>query len=176
MSFTASIFLCLFNWSQRYYLTVISVVLMYLLFLVISHLVFLQVLCMICCCVMVSFSNYCTMCPWSTIFLLNCYSRSYRNKVVISDNIIVLTFSCLSLTNTSCCSSSLFSLNGSLLSTGMMPLIELLLLIVHLFKLMYASTCPLLWWCNDDNTACWMFRILKNLLNLSEIKLPPVLW
>ena len=38
---------------------------------------------------------------------------------------------------------------------------------------MHASTCQLLsWWYDDENTCC-MFRLQQNILNLSEIKLPP---
>ena len=38
---------------------------------------------------------YCTMGPWSTIFLLSCYSSSYGNKIKISGNIILVHFVCL---------------------------------------------------------------------------------
>ena len=41
-------------------------------------------------------------------------------------------------------------------------------------NLMHASTCLLLWWWYDDDVACLMFQILKNYVNLSETKLPPV--
>ena len=38
---------------------------------------------------------------------------------------------------------------------------------------MYASTCPLLWWWYNDDTALSMVRFLQNLLNVSETKLLP---
>ena len=40
-------------------------------------------------------------------------------------------------------------------------------------SLMHASTYPLLWWWYNDENACFMFRLLQNIFNLSEIKLPP---
>ena len=47
------------------------------------------------------------------------------------------------------------------------------ILIVLFINLIYTFTCPLLWWWYDDDTAWSMFMFLQNLLNLSEIKLPP---
>ena len=38
---------------------------------------------------------------------------------------------------------------------------------------MQALTCPLLQWWYADDTACFMFRLLQNLLNLSEMKFIP---
>ena len=39
---------------------------------------------------------------------------------------------------------------------------------------MHASTCPLLWWWDDDSVTCSMFRFFQNCLHLSETYLPPV--
>ena len=38
---------------------------------------------------------------------------------------------------------------------------------------MHASTCPLLWQWYDSKDTCSVFMLLQNVLNLSEIKLPP---
>ena len=43
---------------------------------------------------------------------------------------------------------------------------------IHFMNLMHASTCPLLWWWYEDDTACSMFRLLQNSFNFSETKLP----
>ena len=40
-------------------------------------------------------------------------------------------------------------------------------------NLMQASTCPLLWWWYDEDTACSIFTLLQKFLIFSEIKLPP---
>ena len=37
----------------------------------------------------------------------------------------------------------------------------------------HASTCSLFWWWYDDENACSMFKLLQNVLNLTEMKLPP---
>ena len=52
-------------------------------------------------------------------------------------------------------------------------LISIHFVIVSFINLMHASTCPLLWWWYDNGTACSMFMPWQNLLNSSEIKLPP---
>ena len=95
MSSTGSVILCSSNWSQKYCSAVICVVFTCLLFLVISHPVSVK-------CIMFDLLLwlwcpflYCTMGPWSTIFLLSCYSSSYGNKIKISGNIILVHFVCL---------------------------------------------------------------------------------
>ena len=44
---------------------------------------------------------------------------------------------------------------------------------VSFTNFIHASTCPLLWWWYNEKYACSMFRLLQNVLNLSEMKLPP---
>ena len=39
--------------------------------------------------------------------------------------------------------------------------------------LIHDSTCLLLWSWYDDENACFMFRLLQNVLNLPETKLAP---
>ena len=40
-------------------------------------------------------------------------------------------------------------------------------------NVMQASTCPLLWWLYDDDTACLMLNLLQKHLNFSVMKLVP---
>ena len=54
----------------------------------------------------------------------------------------------------------------------MSNLVSIHFLIVCFINFMHSSTCPLLCWWYDNDTACSMFRFLLKLLNLSEIKLP----
>ena len=43
--------------------------------------------------------------------------------------------------------------------------------VVTFTNFIHASTCPLLWWWYDDENVYSMFRLLQNILNLSEMKL-----
>ena len=41
-------------------------------------------------------------------------------------------------------------------------------------NLMYVTSCKLLWWLYDDDTACQLLSILQKFSNVSEIKSVPV--
>ena len=94
----------------------------HMLFLVISHLVFVTFLIWLVIMVVVTFVSDCSMDPWSPILLLNHYSSLYWIKILISESILFLIIFVFLCTNASWWSSSL-ALIGALLMTGIIPLI-----------------------------------------------------
>ena len=153
--------------------------------------------------VVVAYAYYSPMSPWSTIFLLDFYSRPYGNiwKCYCS---ILLFFCCLFMIF-AWGSSSQSSMRGLQSITGMMPQTGLLNInVARLIKLwpnsviqiwrsamfmslpesvhflnvcfmnfMQASTWLLLWWWYAEDVACSILTNLQNWWNLSDAKLVP---
>ena len=129
--------------------------------------------------VIATLSYYCTMGPWYTIFSQNCCSRPYWNESIISGSIMVLIifFVYLFIDSSVAGQGSFGPSRVDLIYNRAICLSDLLskyFLTFYLKNLVHVSTCLLLWWWHDDDAACSVFRFLQNVLNLYEIKLPPV--
>ena len=121
--------------------------------------------------IMIAFSFYSAMGPWSPTFTLNHYSRPYGNRNIISGSGLVFALFCLCSLSLSLPTSGLLIINimspigqlnnivTSLGSPGLSgvicicnrPMCGSSLVSKHFFSMhftniIHVSTCPLLWW------------------------------